>query len=149
MLGTPNILYGDVKINFVTHFEDEFAKKVAEIATSRGAEDVAQYASNRFNLARQLFPSLTQRELNMFVLSAFGAQVVSKCKSFFHVETSTMIEMLKLVVGETDLMNASLVHSHQMPPTVSRSSTPVPSTSGTLAFGNHRITFPLSFATTL
>ena len=69
------------KDDFIKKFEDSFAKKLRSVHdTKKANETIEVYAKRQIELGEKVFPSLTQTELNLFVMAGLDEKNIKYLK---------------------------------------------------------------------
>lgn len=69
------------KNKFISHFETVYAKKLRDVFDRKKAtEKIEAYAKAKMELVKRLFPSLSQSELNLFVMGGLEEKDIKLLK---------------------------------------------------------------------
>ena len=76
-----NATWQTTKDAFITEFEGSYTKKLSKLYEKRkSTELISTYAKKQIELAEKLFPSLTQPELNLFVMAGLEEKNIKMLK---------------------------------------------------------------------
>lgn len=97
-LSKPNINWATLQSTFIEHFEKTFSEKVYGCMNrKKDNEEMDAFVRTKVALCKSLFPNLSQKEINLFVLACISSDSIFKLQMHLHQDTDTLIELLKVI----------------------------------------------------